>query len=437
VPVLRNALDRFFTPRVTLLVGWIVFLLYAYPGYMTSDSVTQLNQARGVIPRTEWHPPFIAFVWHYVDNIVAGPFGMLVIQSVAFLLGTHFVLVRYMSRRRAAIVASVLLIVPGNIVVMSVVWKDAMMSGFLVAGAAGLFADRLRWRLVGCLFIFLATAVRYNAVAATLPLVVLMWDRDLARAWYKRYAAALAVWAGLTVAAVGVNAVLVQQTEHVFEIGSAPGDIAGTLHYATDVNIDALVRDTPDVPWKRDVDIRKVVATKYKPANAFLYLFDGEGAIFDYPESDRQAEALAELWKRVVREHPGAFLRHRVAVSKAQLNCRVPVWHEFTMGDVSAEDQTHHRAQYSRLQRAWIAINYTLVATKLVRPRLYFYLSLVLLPLARRRRLAIALLSSGLANELLLFAVAPSIAYRYSHWMVYCAILGAIVLVAERMRSQR
>lgn len=59
----RAALDRLFTDCVILGVGWALFLVYAYPGYMSADSCSQLNQARGVEPINEWHPPMMSFIW--------------------------------------------------------------------------------------------------------------------------------------------------------------------------------------------------------------------------------------------------------------------------------------------------------------------------------------------------------------------------------------
>jgi hypothetical protein len=41
-------------------------------------------------------------------------------------------------------------------------------------------------------------------------------------------------------------------------------------------------------------------------------------------------------------------------------------------------------------------------------------------------------LLSGIAHELGLFAVAPAIDYRYSQWMVACALLGLVIATASR-----
>jgi len=191
---MRERLDRFFTGRVILVIGWLWFLVYAFPGYMSYDSVYQLSQARDIDRMNEWHPPLMAFIWSLLDKLVAGPLLMLVVQSVAFLLGLYFVLRHVMTSRAAAVAAVVVLLLPQTIIVMAVIWKDAQMAGFLIASVAALLSDKRRWRIAGCAFLFLATAVRYNAAAATLPILLVLWDyRRTLRPW-RRYAIATALW---------------------------------------------------------------------------------------------------------------------------------------------------------------------------------------------------------------------------------------------------
>src|ERR1044071_6615561 len=91
-PSPREILDRYVTERGLLLAGWLWFLVYAFPGFMSYDSTWALMQARGVEPINEWQPPLLAFMWRYIDRIYSGPFPMLVIQSLLFLLGLNAIL---------------------------------------------------------------------------------------------------------------------------------------------------------------------------------------------------------------------------------------------------------------------------------------------------------------------------------------------------------
>ena len=52
------------TSRQILLVGGLGLLLYAFPGYMSFDSITQLREARsGYL--IDGHPPAMAAMWRW------------------------------------------------------------------------------------------------------------------------------------------------------------------------------------------------------------------------------------------------------------------------------------------------------------------------------------------------------------------------------------
>jgi hypothetical protein len=55
--------------------------------------------------------------------------------------------------------------------------------------------------------------------------------------------------------------------------------------------------------------------------------------------------------------------------------------------------------------------------------------------MCRRDRLSFTLLVSAIFHELGLFLVAPTIDYRYSHWMVMATMVGSILLFMIRLRS--
>jgi hypothetical protein len=66
----------------------------------------------------------MSFVWRWVDTLIAGPLGMLCIQSTAMLWGLYKILSRFIAARSAALIAVALLLFPPNLVVMAVIWKD-------------------------------------------------------------------------------------------------------------------------------------------------------------------------------------------------------------------------------------------------------------------------------------------------------------------------
>jgi len=146
-------------PLAILAAGWVVAVVYAFPGMMTMDSIDQLTEARTGF-YTDGHPPAMAALWRIVDTILAGPFGMLVLQTVAFVAGLYLLLRRAMRPRRAAVAASLLLVFPPILAPMAVIWKDCIMAGFLVLGTACLLAG-CRWvRVLGLACLWLLPLAR-------------------------------------------------------------------------------------------------------------------------------------------------------------------------------------------------------------------------------------------------------------------------------------
>jgi len=92
---------RDLSPHIVLAIGFAAFLLWAYPGYMSTDSVVQLQEARAV-KFSDGNPPSMALIWAFLDRIVSGPLLMLLLQGVVFLGGLYALLQRFLSQRAAA-----------------------------------------------------------------------------------------------------------------------------------------------------------------------------------------------------------------------------------------------------------------------------------------------------------------------------------------------
>jgi hypothetical protein len=432
---LRAAIDRFVTARVILVGGWVWFLIYAFPGYMSFDSTWQLAQARHVVPINDWQPPMMALIWRWGDAVFAGPFPMLVLQSTLFLVGTNALLRRVMSRRAAAIAAVALLLAPPNIVVVAVIWKDSQMAGFLVAGIAGLFSTQRRWRIAGYVCLFLATGVRYNAAAGTLPIILAQFGATGTVRRWRRIALAGAAWLGITALAFAGNALLVEEYQHVWQVGAAPVDIAGIINYADASNAQVL-DETAGVPWHGDTaQLQARIQRTYRPSGSFFTLTGGADPVLDVPTTDAQRAAISAAWRRLVVAHPLAFAKHRLAVFDAQLKAARGVFAELSNDNYASE--LGHHATHSTLQRAWIDVLHWFDGTLLFRVSLYFIVAILLVPFARRDRMSLAILASGICHELGLLAVAPAVDYRYSQWMIACCLLAGVLVVTQRLASSR
>lgn len=436
-------------PLAVLALGWLLVVIYAFPGMMTMDSIQQLHEARKDF-YTDGHPPAMAWLWHYVDRVIAGPFGMLVIQTVAFLAGLYLLLRRVMSPRRAAVAASLLFLFPPVLVPMAVVWKDCLMAGMLVLGTAALLDHRRSLQLLGLAAFVLATAVRYNAPAATLPLVVILFTWVPPAATWKaritRYALATGTWLAVTLAALGIGKALTDQPMHFWHSSLALMDTVGTLANTDGTIPDAELRELfAGTEILVDKDIHAHLRERYSPLD-FEPLIHGDGHLWNVPIAGTEPaptpkrDAISRMFWTTVTGHFGAYLAHRAATMRYVLALPGgPVYsavmtHKLQYKGLIAElgVSTKWTGMQSWMQRKakWLAKK-----TPLFRPWLYLVLALALLPLCRGQRDVFAILLSGIGLEASLFLLAPTPDYRYSHWLVVTTCLAIVMLVARRVRG--
>ncbi|HTL32493.1 MAG TPA: hypothetical protein VL326_05190 [Kofleriaceae bacterium] len=430
-------------PWLILAVGWVLLVLYAYPGVMTMDSFDQLREGREWI-FTDAHPPIMAGIWGVIDRIWPGPFGMLVLQATCFLAGIYLVLQRAMRPWRAAVCAVCILLFPPVLAPMAVIWKDCVMAGFLVLGIPAVLAER-RWvRIVGLGLFMLATALRYNALGATLPLIVLLFEWKPGQKWFVRYGIATATWLAVVVVAMGLNGVMTDKQLHYWHSSSALADITGVL-----AKID---KDIPDselgpllVPTEIKVkaNFHAAIRAKYRPAD-FQQIISGEGNLWDVPLTEpmpvTQRDAIQHAWTTLVTEHVGAYTRYRFETFGQTLGL-----HRKFLGATVIT----HRVQYPGMleymhiprvswgfqERAEDMTMWTAKRTRLFRPHLYLALTILLLGFAFRQRDIFAVMLSGLAMELTLIPLGWTADFRFSHWLVTCTVLAIVMLIARRARA--
>jgi len=312
-----------------LAIGFVGLLVYAFPGYMSSDSVAQLVDARSH-QYSDWHPPAMAAVWTVVEIFVKGPAGMLVLQGTLFLLGAFGILRSALPLRAAAIAASAILLFPPVFTPMAVIWKDSQMAGFLLAGTALLLDPRRSRQCAGLVLLAIATALRDNAAAATLPLIAILfrWRPDQRR--LARLALALGVWIVTVAAARGADHLLTKVEQHAWYVSLGPADIIGTLKQSRPYSDAELIKRFDGTPLVKRDNIQPHARFHYNPDGWWWYMA-GPDRIFDWPVNADQRAAIARAWWQLVRDNPGAYLLHRLRVFRGVLAIKRPVfdpvWH--------------------------------------------------------------------------------------------------------------
>ena len=424
------------SPRTILVIGYALLLIYSFPGYMSSDPVNQLHEARtGVFSSA--HPPIMAEQWRLLEVFVTGPILMLLLQGALFLGGLYRILCRAMSPRAAAVWACVVLLWPPVLTTMGVIWKDAQMAAYLLAGIAALLDARRSVQLLGLVLLTVACAFRHNAAAAVLPVVVLLFAWRPDQRWWLRYPIAVAVFAVVMFVAFRVNAMLTTQSTFLSPFYT---DIVGILYYEdhrSDEDLREVLRGTPLL---HDTDIHARARALYSPRTSYQ-VTRGDDRLFGDPTTPEHVAALTRAWKQLVWHDPLAYITHRNAVFADLLGLSdEPLWGPVYTRFAESRDQElwiEHQATYSRLQLAMAHTMYDLATeTSLFRPYIYALIALVLLALCRDR-LTLTFLASGLGYELGYWPITSTPDLRYSQWMITCACIAVVLLFAQRYRAGR
>jgi hypothetical protein len=434
--------------RALLAAAWLGVILYAYPGYLSYDSVLQLIQARtGAFGLG--HPPIMGILWAITDAIVTGPIGMLLIQVTCFVAGVYLLLRQQMSSVAASVCTLVIAWFPPIAAVLAVIWKDSQMTGFLALGIALLTSHRRGVRLWGLALLWLATAMRYNAFPITFAPIVILFTWSPTHRWFIRYPLGVAAWLIVSVTPPLLDAPLVSQRTYLWHESLALSDITGTLRYAPAITDDELAETLAGTPLLVTTGVQEAARRAFPPGPKSASFGTGEYTpalwattfhLFDPPRTQEQRDAVSRAWRAVVLGHPGAYLDYRWHVFRELIHLgddHIPsnVYASFTdsLDRTGSAARIGHNAISSRLQRVLHNAMAAIASSWLFRPWLYLALSIALLPLCIRDRRLLALVLSGVANEAALFVVAPTIDFRYSIWLVVSTAVVTASLLARRL----
>lgn len=426
------------------MIAWLVVVLYAFPGQMCPDTFDHLGEARtGVY--TDSHPPAINALFWIAEQVASVPLILCIGQTLLLLIALDRLCCRSLPRDRAARLAAAIFVAPPVFVTMAVVWKDGLLPGLLVLGLHGLLDDRRAVRVGGLAALAGATAIRYNAFAATFPLIVLLFEWQRGASWWRRYPIAVAAWLATSGAAFALNAQLTDREMHYWHSSVALHDIVGTYaHRDDDVSDRELAERLAGTQLISEHDIHATLRANYHRDN-FFWLIGGNHpvwrvAIFEPMPASQQA-AIERAWRATISESPGAYLRHRVDVMSAVL-----AWGK--LGNRSAilgrdyEYKVNAIAAGMSTRPSWLqrAVSQRLASigrwVPMFAPWLYLALALIALPIVRRHRDLFALVASGIALESSLVVLAPTPDYRYSHWMILATILAIALYVARWAQSR-
>lgn len=451
-------------PAAFFISGWLVYLVFLYPGFMSTDSVHQLLEARrGEI--ADWHSPAMTWLWGAVDRIAPGPSGMLFLQSTALWAALWVIYRRTVAGRAplaGAALFSGLMFFPPVFGVAGVVWKDILMWAALTGAVAALasFAARRAapgsWRAPLAVYAaccLAAALMRPNAIFFIAALSILPASSLFERRRGAMYALLSVGAASLALLAVAsaVNRSIAVRATHP-ELSIALFDISGVVANAGNAEKRAALFDEIPEALRAGSSPERLAET-YSP-RYWQDVFAAEPPGLDAPEtfetdrvagfaawSDRERAALIRAWKRMIADAPGAYLAHRARAFGEAIGAPTLQWQPVLMQPAHYPDEL--KAIYAPpreqtgAQKLVEAVFYRLSIFWPYKPWFYLLAALALLAFnastAKLASLESALCLAALAHEAGLFFLAPSADYRYSHIAVFSVSL-ALLLTGLRAR---
>ena len=298
--------------RVLALLAVGHALLF-WPGIMTWDAIRQYGQALSG-QYDDWHPPAMNWLWRRLGVFGAGPGPMLVLQVALYWGGTALWMLaayrRGVGRGRWWRVATLGLVAlsPIALVLVGTVLKDSLFAGALLL-ASGLLAVAPRSRvakIAAALLLIAAATLRFNAVPACLPLLLLTFPAARRRTLPRLAGSALLAAVPLVLALPLANAALHAKHSGV-ELSLVIYDLGGIGRFSgADV--------FPPTPQRNPVAVN---APCYSPVSWDRYAWWGAepcGIGFETLRTPlRSGYGPYGWWATAVLGHPLAYAQHRLA----------------------------------------------------------------------------------------------------------------------------
>ena len=440
---IKNSLSKFHTQSALVAVSMLALLVIVfYPGYMSPDSISHLEQATGVAHLTDWHPPVMTRLWGLLIRVTGHISSMLIFQLV-LLVAAMFVLsnlvYRYTRNRAWALSTYMILLLPNIVNIAGVVWKDVQMAFSLT------LAVLLIWFIVSSkkplgrvatysiaglalLLILYSGILRHNALFAVLPILFVLPSLLTKRT---------PVWSGLAsviiglVVTIGVTIVINQPSEKTHPITAVQLD--DIVHVA---NFDREHHGR----WSMYKKIHGTCRDKTKDImNSYIICTTA---------SQREAlknehQGVFNDWLSTIVRHPIKYALYRLATFSIflfpqpermyifqpgieQNQVGAAVKNEYAISGLAAYIKGGTQANIPLIFQPWLYLAVLVF--------IYYKSGRIREQVQRRFTRAVAL--SGLIYIVAYFPMAVAVDYRYIYWSVFATILsGLFTIILSRSKT--
>lgn len=441
---IKNSLSRFHIQSALVAVSILALLVVIfYPGYMSPDSISHLEQATGVAHLTDWHPPVMTRLWGFLIRVTGHISSMLIFQ-LALIVAAMFMLsilvYRHTRNRAWALSVYVIVLLPNIVNIAGVIWKDVQMAfsltlavlliWFIISSKKSLGRVAV-YGIVGLalLLILYAGILRYNALFAVLPILFV-----LPRLLTKR----LHAWSGLAcvivglIVTIGVTIVINQPSEKTHPITAVQLD--DIVHVA---NFDGEHHGR----WSMYKKIHDTCRDKTKDIMN-SYIICTTAAQREALKNEHQG--VFNDWLLTIIRHPIKYVSYRLATFSIflfpqsqrmyifqpgieQNQVGAAVKNEYAISGLAAYVKGGAQTNIPMIFQPWLYL--------VILMFIYYKSGRIREQVQRHFIRAVAL--SGLIYIVAYFPMAVAVDYRYIYWSVFATILsGLFTIILSRPKKE-
>ena len=441
---IKNNFSKFHIQSALVAAGMLMLLVIVfYPGYMSPDSVSQLEQATGVARLTDWHPPVMTRLWGFLIGVTGHISSMLIFQLVLLVAAMFMlsILVYRHTRNRAwALSVYIIILLPNIVNIAGVIWKDVQMAfsltlavlliWFIVSSKKPL-GRVATYGIVGLalLLIIYAGMLRYNALFAVLPILFVLPSLFTKRP---------PVWSGLAsvmiglVVTIGVTIVINQPGEKTHPITAVQLD--DIVHVA---NLDREHHGR----WSMYKKIHDTCRDKTKDImNSYIICTTAT----QREALKNEHQGVFNDWLSTIIRHPIKYVSYRLATFSIfifpqpermyifqpgieQNQVGAAVKNEYATSGLAAYVKGGAQANIPLIFQPWLYLA--------VLAFIYYKSGRIREQVQRHFIRAVAL--SGLIYIVAYFPMAVAVDYRYIYWSVFATMVsGLFTIILSRPKTE-
>lgn len=441
---IKNSLSKFHIQSALVAVCMLALLVIVfYPGYMSPDSISHLEQATGVAHLTDWHPPVMTRLWGLLIGVTGHISSMLIFQLVllvAAMFMLSIIVYRHTRNRVWALSIYMILLLPNIVNIAGVIWKDVQMAfsltlavlliWFIISSKKSLGRVAM-YGIVGLtlLLILYAGILRHNALFAVLPILFVLPSLLTKR---------LHVWSGLAcmaaglIVTIGATAVINQPSEKTHPITAVQLD--DIVHVA---NLDREHHGR----WSMYKKIHDTCRDKTKDIMN-SYIICTTAAQREALKNEHQG--VFNDWLLTIIRHPIKYVSYRLATFSIflfpqpermyifqpgieQNQVGAAVKNEYAISGLAAYVKGGAQTNIPMIFQPWLYL--------VILMFIYYKSGRIREQVQRHFIRAVAL--SGLIYIVAYFPMAVAVDYRYIYWSVFATILsGLFTIILSRPKKE-